>query len=228
MQTIFYIFFRDSCWGKIYFPSSGNVFLNESFTKILLSNGHHHFTWKFLFTRGNRHCYEWRPIFKDKSYSCWWKLTLWLVETIFHWLIYFSRSPSSQLAETHFSVQKKRLFFIQSFLFFYWKPIFKLWRSYFKPLIILLDYAIFWISVSMEAVFPSNRNVFLNKFSIPLMEIEFLSIWNNIFLFRDFFLFVETGRSNFWKITLFLLIETHFLASGNHFFSSILRHFRHC
>ena len=117
MQTIFYIFFRDSCWGKIYFPSSGNVFLNESFIKILLSNGHHHFTWKFLSTRGNRHCYEWRPIFKDKIYSCWWKLTLWLVETIFHWLIYFSRSPSFQLAETHFSVQKKKIVFYSELSF---------------------------------------------------------------------------------------------------------------
>ena len=37
----------------------------------------------------------------------------------------FSRSPWSQLVETHFSVQKKK-FFIQSFRSCWWKPLFKL------------------------------------------------------------------------------------------------------
>ena len=33
-----------------------------------------------------------------------------------------------------------------------------------------------------------------------------------------FFLLLETGKSNFNKITLLLLVETDFVASGNHFF----------
>ena len=64
----------------------------------------------------------------------------------------------------------------------------------------------------------------------PFLQVEsdFLSSLRNIFLFRNFFLFVETGRFNFCKITFFLLIETDFLACGNHFFSSSLRHSCHC
>ena len=53
------------------------------------------------------------------------------------------------------------------------------------------------------------------------METNFLSSWNNIlFLLLKIllFLFTETWRSNFWLVTLFLLVETHFRASGNHFF----------
>ena len=53
------------------------------------------------------------------------------------------------------------------------------------------------------------------------METNFLSSWSNIlFLLLKIllFLFTETWRSNFWKITLFLLVETHLRASGNHFF----------
>ena len=64
----------------------------------------------------------------------------------------------------------------------------------------------------------------------PFLQVEsdFLSSLRNIFLFRNFFLFVETGRFNFCKITFFLLIETDFLPCGNHFFSSSLRHSCHC
>ena len=39
-----------------------------------------------------------------------------------------------------------------------------------------------------------------------------------MFYLDIFVLLVETGRSNFWKITLFLLVETDVVASGNLFF----------
>ena len=42
-----------------------------------------YFTRKLFSTSGKRHCYEWEPIFKDRTYTCWWKLIFWLVETIF-------------------------------------------------------------------------------------------------------------------------------------------------
>ena len=86
---------------------------------------------------------------------------------------------------------------------------------------------IFWIFLSMEVVCRSKRNVFLNEFSIPASGNRLSFSLHNILLFRNFFLFVETGRFNFWKITFFLLIETNFLACGNHFFPS-LRHSCHC
>ena len=86
---------------------------------------------------------------------------------------------------------------------------------------------IFWIFLSMEVVCRSKRNVFLNEFSIPASGTDFLPSLHNILLFRNFFLFVKTGGFNFWKIAYFLLIETDFLACGNHFFSS-LRHSCHC
>ena len=73
----------------------------------------------FFSTSGNRHCYEWKPIFKDRNCSCLWKLISRLVETIFfHYIIYCSRIPSLQLAETHFSVQKNSIAFysVLSFL----------------------------------------------------------------------------------------------------------------
>ena len=109
----FLYFFQRLLPGKaFFFLSSGNVFLNVFFT------------WNSLSTSGNRHCYEWKSIFKDRTYSCWWKLIFWLVETIFfHCLIYFSRSPSSQLAETHFSVQKNSIVFYSELSFLLVKTI---------------------------------------------------------------------------------------------------------
>ena len=42
-------------------------------------------------------------VFKNRTYSCWWKLIFWLVQNIFfHCLRYFSKSLSSQLVGTHF------------------------------------------------------------------------------------------------------------------------------
>ena len=38
--------------------------------RIFLSNGDRYFTWKFSSTSENCHCYESKPIFKSKTYSC--------------------------------------------------------------------------------------------------------------------------------------------------------------
>ena len=48
-----------------------------------------------------------------------------------------------------------------------------------------------------------------------LVDTDFLSMWNSTLLFGDLFLLVEI---QFLKITSFLLVETDFLAGGNHFF----------
>ena len=94
----------------------------------------------------------------------------WLVETIFfHYLIYFSRSPFSKLAETHFPVQKNSIAFLFRALFRASESRYLSYtEDYLKPVILLLAtiFLIFWIFLSMEAVFLSNRNVFLNEFSI--------------------------------------------------------------
>ena len=42
------------------------------------------------------------------------------------------------------------------------------------------------------------------------METDFLFSPNGILLFRDFILLVESGKSKFWKITLFLLEKPFF------------------
>ena len=109
-----------------------------------------------------------------------------IVETIFfHCLRYFSRSSSSWLVETHFSVQKKKYYFLP------------------------------------RTFFPARGNHYLNyreaylklyHYCFLLVETDFLSTW---FYLEIFFCYWEF---NFWKITLFSLVETDFLASGNHLF----------
>ena len=99
--------------GGSFFLSSGNVFLNESFIPAI---GEGFFSLmesvtlleSFFSTSGNRHCYESKPTFKDKTYSSRWKLTFRLVETIFlHCLIYFQGALNPitlfLLVETDFS-----------------------------------------------------------------------------------------------------------------------------
>ena len=126
VQTIFYIFSETPAGESFFFCLVERIFeriLHSGYwRRIFLSNGDRYFTWKFFSTSGNRH--EWKPIFKDWTYSCLWKLIFWLVETIFfHCLIYFSRSPSSQLAETHFSVQKNSIVFYSELSFLLVKTI---------------------------------------------------------------------------------------------------------
>ena len=54
----------------------------------------------------------------------------------------------------------------------------------------------------MEAVYPSNRNVFLNEFSIPVLETDFLCIWNNILVIRDSFSVCRNREIQFLKNNL--------------------------
>ena len=101
-KPFFIFFFRDSCQRKLFFIFeskrerfflSGNLFLNKSFipaieegffslmeTVTLLESF-------FLLAETVT---AMKPIFQDRTYSCWWKLIFWLVETIFfHCLISF-------------------------------------------------------------------------------------------------------------------------------------------
>ena len=117
----FIYFFRDSCRRKLFIWPSVNLFLNES---VIPPIGGGFFSLmetiilKFFTTRESRHCYKWKPIFKARTYSCWWKLIFCVVEAIsFHCLIYFLRSPSSQLAVTHFSVRKDSIVFYSELSF---------------------------------------------------------------------------------------------------------------
>ena len=121
MQTIFYTFFQRLQPEKAFFVQWKLIFeriLHSGYWRsIFLSNRDRYFTCKFFSTSGNHHCFAWKPIFKYGTCPCWQKLNFRLVETIFfHCVMCFSRSPSSQLAETHFSVQKNIFFVIQSFL----------------------------------------------------------------------------------------------------------------
>ena len=77
-----------------------------------------YFTWKFFSTSGNRHWYEWKPIFKDRYLSCWWKLIFWVVKNNFlHCPRYFSRSSLSGLVEMDFSVENKKYCFLLRLFF---------------------------------------------------------------------------------------------------------------
>ena len=109
----FVYIFLETPAEKALFLSSGNLFLNESFIPAI---GEGFFSLmesvtlleSFFSTSGNRHCYESRPTFKDKTYSSRWKLTFRLVETIFlHCLIYFQGALNPitlfLLVETDFS-----------------------------------------------------------------------------------------------------------------------------
>ena len=127
VHTIFYIWFQRLLQEKAFFIQwkldFERILHSGYWRRIFLSNGGRNFTWKFFSTSGNHHFHEWKSIFKDRTYSCRWKLIFWVVETIFfHCLIYLSRSPSSQLVETHFSVQKNSIVF-------YSKPCFQLMKT---------------------------------------------------------------------------------------------------
>ena len=106
-----YFFFRYSSRRKLFFLSSGNVFFNEYFIPTI---GKGFFTLMETVTLFESFFLLAETITAmsgdqclDRTYSSWWNLTFWLVETIFfHCLIYFSRRLSPQLAKTHFSVQK--------------------------------------------------------------------------------------------------------------------------
>ena len=94
-----------------FFLSSGNLFLNESF---ILAVGEGFFSLMETVT-----LLESFFLLAETVTAI-----FWLVETIlFHWLIYFSRSPSSHLAETYFSVEKNSIDFYSEFSFLLVKTI---------------------------------------------------------------------------------------------------------
>ena len=78
---------------KDFFLSSGNLFLNESFTPAIgegFVSLMETVTLLESFFLLAETVTAMKPIFQDRTYSCWWKLIFWLVETIFfHCLISF-------------------------------------------------------------------------------------------------------------------------------------------
>ena len=108
------------------FPYSGDAFFNECFIQLLQKD--------FLFS-GN--CLHYLRVFSYLKTDFKDRVVFQLVETIFfHCLRYFSRSSSSRLVKTHFSVQKKKVLVLtQSFFSCQRKSLFKLQRSLSKTLI---------------------------------------------------------------------------------------------
>ena len=69
--------------------------------------------------------------------------------------------------------------------------------------------------IPAKANFSSCRNVFLNKFSIPASGNQFsVYLKQYSFIWRFFSI---SKNPIFWKTTLFLLVDTNFLVSENHF-----------
>ena len=67
--------------------------------------------------------------------------------------------------KTHFAVQKNSIVFYSELFFLLVKTIIEIIeKPIYNPYCCSL---IFWILLSMGAVFPSKRNVFLKEFSIP-------------------------------------------------------------
>ena len=105
------MFFQKLLAEKAFFLSSGNLFLNESFTPAIGEG--------FVSLMETVTLLESFFLLAETVTAI-----FWLVETIlFHWLIYFSRSPSSQLAETYFSVEKNSIDFYSEFSFLLVKTI---------------------------------------------------------------------------------------------------------
>ena len=113
VKTIFYISFETPASESFFFHLMETYFWNESYIPTIREGFSVYYELSTLLesffvlletvTDMNAN-----QVFKDRSCSSWWKLILWLVETIFFpCLRYFSRRPSSPLMETHFSIQKK-------------------------------------------------------------------------------------------------------------------------
>ena len=131
----------------------------------------------------------------------------------FHCLRYFSRSSSSRLVETHFSVQKKKYCFLLRTFFPASGNHYLNYREAYLKLLSLLCFFTFQTFLPMLAVFSSPGNVFIKKFSIPA-SVKRFSLLETIFFYLDiFFLLVEI---QFLKNNL--VMETDFLSSGNSVF----------
>ena len=90
--------------------------------------------------------------------------------------IFLKTRLSPWSVETHFLVQKKR--------YCLFREHFPVTGNHYlnkeKP-------PTFRIFLSMEVVFPSSINVFLNNSPFPLVETNFLFGWSSFILFGDFF-----------------------------------------
>ena len=119
--TIFFIyFFGGYCQWKLFFILMETYFwTNPSFQlleKDFFYSGNRLFYLRAFSSNGNCHWYEWKPVLKNRTNSCWWKLICWLAKTIFFSMSQIFFKESSGLVEMHFSVQKKMYCFFQSFL----------------------------------------------------------------------------------------------------------------
>ena len=116
----------------------------------------------------------------------------------FHCLRYFSRISSSRLVKTHFSVQEKRYYFLLSTFF---RASGNHYSNYteacLKLLSLLLPTIFFDFSdIPTIAVFSSSRNVFLNKFSIPVSGNRFSVFLKQYFFIWRFFSAIGNHRGN--------------------------------
>ena len=113
--------------------------------------------------------------FKDRIYSCWWKLIFWLVEIIFfHCFRYFFKEPLFRLVETHFSFQKKKYCFLFGAFFPASGNHYLNHRgAYLKLLLLLL--AIIFFDFSDNPVNGSSVETYsYTNFPFPLVETDFL------------------------------------------------------
>ena len=129
IRNHFYIFV-DTCASESFFFVKWKCIFDRIFhfnycKKISALVETIYFTWEFFLLVETVTDMSGNQFFKHRTNSCLWKLIFWLVEIIlFHCARSLSRSPSSRLVGTHCSVQKKKYcFFIQNFLFCWWKPI---------------------------------------------------------------------------------------------------------
>ena len=86
--TIFFIyFFGDYCQWKLFFLLMETYFwTNPSFQllkKDFFYSGNRLFYLRAFSSNGNCHWYEWKPVLKNRTNSCWWKLICWLAKTFF-------------------------------------------------------------------------------------------------------------------------------------------------
>ena len=112
----------------------------------------------------------------------------------FHCLGYFSRSHSSRLVQTHFSVQKKKFCFLLRAFF---PASGNYYLKYWQPFSF-----VFQIFLSMEAVFLSNRKVFSGA--------DFMEIFNPDWNFSSVYqveISSQLKRKLFFKMTLQLHVK---------------------
>ena len=71
----FLYIFSETLTGESFFSVQWKLIFEQIlhsgyWRRIFLSNGDRYFTWKFSSTSENSHCYELKPVFKNKTYSC--------------------------------------------------------------------------------------------------------------------------------------------------------------